>query len=116
LVERGTEIFQWFFHTRTVCSMHGQEGGSAGDIDDEFAHRAMDNFDAFILGRNMFSPVRGPWLDDSWKGWWESQFRAGRSRFGGCPTRDLIDSLLGGWMRRRHIGQKPLYRQLETLG
>jgi len=50
--------------------MHGQEGGSAGDIDDEFAHRAMDNFGAFILGRNMFGPVRGPWLDDSWKGWW----------------------------------------------
>ena len=40
--------------------MHGQEGGSAGDIDDEFAHRAMDNFGAFILGRNMFSPVRVP--------------------------------------------------------
>jgi dihydrofolate reductase len=70
LGKRGTEIFQWFFHTRTFCSMHGQEGGSAGDIDDEFAHRAMDNFAAFILGRNMFSPVRGPWLDDSWKGWW----------------------------------------------
>src|SRR6202021_1043069 len=50
--------------------MLGQEGGSVGDIDDEFAHRAMDNFGAFILGRNMFGPVRGPWLDDSWKGWW----------------------------------------------
>jgi dihydrofolate reductase len=70
LGKRGTEIFQWFFHTRTFCSMHGQEGGSVGDIDDEMAHRAMDNFGAFILGRNMFGPVRGPWLDDSWKGWW----------------------------------------------
>jgi dihydrofolate reductase len=70
LGKRGTEIFQWFFHTRTFCSMHGQEGGSADDIDDEFAHRAMDNFGAFILGRNMFGPVRGPWLDNSWKGWW----------------------------------------------
>jgi len=50
--------------------MTGQEGGSVGDIDDEFAYRAMDNFGAFILGRNMFGPVRGPWLDDSWKGWW----------------------------------------------
>jgi dihydrofolate reductase len=70
LGKRGTETFQWFFHTRTFCSMHGHEGGSAGDIDDEFAHRAMDNFGAFILGRNMFSPVRGPWRDDSWKGWW----------------------------------------------
>jgi hypothetical protein len=67
LGKRGTEILQWFFHTRTFWSVHGQEGGSAGDIDDD--HRAMDNFGAFILGRNMFSPVRGPWLDDSWKGW-----------------------------------------------
>jgi hypothetical protein len=51
--------------------MRGQEGGgSVGDIDDKFAHQAMDNFGAFILGRNIFGPVRGPWLDDSWKGWW----------------------------------------------
>ena len=70
LGKRGTEIFQWFFHTRTFCSMIGQEGGSVGDIDDEFARRAMDNFGAFVLGRNMFGPVRGPWPDDSWKGWW----------------------------------------------
>jgi dihydrofolate reductase len=70
LGKRGTEIFQWFFHTRTFCSMLGKEGGSVGDIDDEFAHRAMDNFGAFVLGRNMFGPVRGPWPDDSWKGWW----------------------------------------------
>jgi dihydrofolate reductase len=50
--------------------MLGQEGGSVGDIDDQFAHRAMDNFGAFILGRNMFGPVRGAWPDKSWKGWW----------------------------------------------
>ena len=70
LGKRGTEIFQWIFHTRYFQAMRGQEGGSAGDIDDEFAHQAMDNFGAFILGRNMFGPVRGPWLDESWKGWW----------------------------------------------
>jgi dihydrofolate reductase len=70
LGKRGTELFQWFFHTRTFCSMLGQEGGSVGDIDDEMAQRAMDNFGAFILGRNMFGPVRGKWVDDSWKGWW----------------------------------------------
>jgi dihydrofolate reductase len=50
--------------------MVGREGGTTGDLDDVFAQRAMDNFGAFILGRNMFGPVRGPWLDDSWKGWW----------------------------------------------
>jgi len=69
LGKRGPEIFQWFFHTRTFRAMHGKPDGST-DVDDEFAHRAMDNFGAFILGRNMFGPVRGPWPDDSWKGWW----------------------------------------------
>jgi dihydrofolate reductase len=69
LGKRGTEIFQWFFHTKTFCAMHGQEGGSI-DVDDEFARRSMENFGAFILGRNMFGPVRGPWPDSSWKGWW----------------------------------------------
>jgi dihydrofolate reductase len=69
LGKRGTEIFQWFFPTKSFCAMHGKEGGSTG-VDDEFARRAMANFGAFILGRNMFGPVRGPWLDDSWKGWW----------------------------------------------
>jgi dihydrofolate reductase len=69
LGKRGTEIFQWLFHTKTFSSMHGRDGGSAGDLDDQFAHRAMD-FGAFILGRNMFGPVRGPWPDESWKGWW----------------------------------------------
>jgi dihydrofolate reductase len=69
LGKRGQEIFQWFFHTRSFCAMHGQEGGLV-DEDDVFARRAMENFGAFILGRNMFGPVRGPWPDDSWKGWW----------------------------------------------
>jgi dihydrofolate reductase len=70
LGKRGADLFQWFFHTRTFRSMVGKEGGSVGDIDDLFASRAMENFGAFILGRNMFGPVRGPWPDDSWKGWW----------------------------------------------
>src|SRR4051812_29501466 len=70
LGKRGKEIFQWFFHTKSFCSIHGQEGGTTGDVDDQFAHRAMDNFGAFILGRNMFGPVRGPWPDGSWRGWW----------------------------------------------
>lgn len=72
LGKRGTEIFQWFFHTKTFRSMHDQEGGTIGGVDDEFAHSAMDNFGAFILGRNMFGPIRGPWPDDLWKGWWGS--------------------------------------------
>jgi dihydrofolate reductase len=69
LGKRGPEIFQWFFHTRTFRSMLGKEGGST-DVDDGFARQSMENFGAFILGRNMFGPVRGPWQDNSWKGWW----------------------------------------------
>ena len=69
LGKRGPEIFQWFFHTKTFCAMQGKEGGSI-DADDGFARRAMENFGAFILGRNMFGPVRGPWRDNLWQGWW----------------------------------------------
>jgi dihydrofolate reductase len=69
LGKRGPEIFQWFFHTKTFCAMHGREGGSV-DVDDKYARRAMENFGAFILGRNMFGPVRGSWQDGSWRGWW----------------------------------------------
>ena len=66
---RGPELFEWFFQTRTFRQMHGQDGGSTG-IDDEWARRGMENVGAWILGRNMFGPVRGPWPDDTWKGWW----------------------------------------------
>ena len=66
---RGPELFEWFFATRTWREMHGHEGGSTG-VDDNWARRGMENVGAWILGRNMFGPVRGPWLDDSWKGWW----------------------------------------------
>ena len=70
LGKRGPEMFQWFFHTDTFCSMVGRKEGTKGGVDDGFAQRAMENFGAFILGRNMFGPVRGPWPDGSWKGWW----------------------------------------------
>jgi dihydrofolate reductase len=69
LGKRGPEIFQWFFHTKTFQSMHGGEGGDT-DTDDAFAQRAFVNVGAYILGRNMFGPIRGPWLNDDWKGWW----------------------------------------------
>jgi dihydrofolate reductase len=65
----GPEIFQWFFPTRTFRQMQGKDDGETG-VDDSFARRAMDGFGAFILGRNMFGPVRGDWPDQSWKGWW----------------------------------------------
>jgi dihydrofolate reductase len=65
----GPELFDWFFHTRTWQRMHGNEGGETG-VDDEITAKGFAGIGAWILGRNMFGPVRGPWPDDSWKGWW----------------------------------------------
>lgn len=69
LGKNGPELFQWFFPTQTFRAMQGQSDGDTGQ-DNEFARRSMDGFGAFILGRNMFGPVRGPWPNDDWKGWW----------------------------------------------
>lgn len=65
----GTALLEWFFPTRTFRLMLGQEGGTTG-ADDEFAARGFDNIGAWIIGRNMFGPIRGTWPDDTWKGWW----------------------------------------------
>lgn len=65
----GLKLHDWAFATRTFRLMHGGEGGGTG-VDDELAARSFENVGAWILGRNMFGPVRGPWPDDSWKGWW----------------------------------------------
>lgn len=65
----GPSLMAWVFPTRTFKLMHGDGGGETG-IDDDFAARGFANVGAWILGRNMFGPVRGPWPDDSWKGWW----------------------------------------------
>jgi len=66
---RGLELHAWFFQTEVFKKMHGQSGGSRG-TDNEIAAQSFENVGAWILGRNMFGPVRGPWKDDSWKGWW----------------------------------------------
>lgn len=65
----GTALHGWAWGTRTIRAMFGQEGGSTG-IDDDFAARGFANIGAWILGRHMFGPVRGPWPDESWRGWW----------------------------------------------
>jgi dihydrofolate reductase len=69
LGKRGQELHRWFFGTRFFRTMTGQSGGSDG-VDQDFAHRSMEGFGAFILGRNMFGPIRGLWPDERWKGWW----------------------------------------------
>ena len=66
----GAELMEWFFPTQVFQRMHGgQQAGEMG-VDNQMAERAFDNIGAWILGRNMFGPVRGPWPDDNWKGWW----------------------------------------------
>jgi dihydrofolate reductase len=65
----GTELHEWLFGTRTFKQVHGKDGGSTG-VDDDFAAKGFANVGAWILGRNMFGPIRGEWPDDNWKGWW----------------------------------------------
>lgn len=65
----GLEMMAWMLETRTWKQMHGLDGGETG-VDDQMAERSMTGFGAWILGRNMFGPIRGPWPDESWKGWW----------------------------------------------
>jgi len=65
----GTEMMEWFFPTKTFIEQHGGDGGETG-IDDDFAAKSMTGNGAWILGRNMFGPIRGPWPDESWRGWW----------------------------------------------
>jgi len=66
---RGTELHEWLFHTGAFKKMTGQEGGSRG-VDNDFAVQSFENVGAWILGRNMFGPIRGDWPDDTWRGWW----------------------------------------------
>ena len=65
----GEALHDWLVTTRSFQQMSGNEGGTTG-VDDEFVARGFDNIGAWILGRNMFGPIRGPWPDGSWKGWW----------------------------------------------
>ena len=65
----GEELHKWMIGTRTFHEMVGKDGGTT-DVDDRFTVRSFDNLGAWILGRNMFGPIRGEWPDENWKGWW----------------------------------------------
>jgi dihydrofolate reductase len=66
----GMALHEWFFPTRTFQQVVlGKDGGTTG-VDNDFAARGMAGLGAWILGRNMFGPIRGEWPDDQWKGWW----------------------------------------------
>ena len=66
----GRALLDWFTLTRTFRRVHGLEGGDETGVDEEFAARGFRNIGSWILGRNMFGPVRGPWPDFNWRGWW----------------------------------------------
>ena len=77
LGERGQSLHEWVFGTPTFQAMHGdfaehlkRDKVADGDVDETFAARSFENLGAWIMGRNMFTPERGPWRDPSWKGWW----------------------------------------------
>jgi dihydrofolate reductase len=65
----GLEMMQWMFPTRMFQKMYGKGEGETG-VDNSMAEAGFENLGAWILGRNMFGPVRGPWPDESWRGWW----------------------------------------------
>lgn len=73
----GMALHEWVFGTRTFRKLAAEFAGhllegevGREDVDDAFAARGFENVGAWILGRNMFGPMRGPWIDDGWKGWW----------------------------------------------
>jgi dihydrofolate reductase len=69
---RGEELHTWIFPTKMFQQMGRKDGGTEG-VDNDIAQRSMENIGAWIMGRNMFGPVRGPWPNDEWKGWWGSE-------------------------------------------
>jgi len=66
---RGEELHTWIVTTKMFHRLTGKEGGTEG-VDNDFAEKSMENIGAWIMGRNMFGPIRGPWPDNEWKGWW----------------------------------------------
>jgi len=70
LGRNGAELHGWFLTTRPFQSMHGPSAQGTTGLDDDFARRGAENLGAWIMGRNMFGPVRGPWPDERWRGWW----------------------------------------------
>ncbi|MGV8085477.1 MAG: dihydrofolate reductase family protein [Candidatus Bilamarchaeum sp.] len=70
LGKRGPELHNWFYPTKTFQkNVLGKVGGAEG-VDNSLAEKSFENIGAWIIGRNMFGPVRGEWKDNNWKGWW----------------------------------------------
>lgn len=105
---RGPEIMEWVFPTRFFQRMHGDPQGEGGEtgIDNEMAERSFAGVGAWILGRNMFGPVRGPWPDDSWEGWWGDE-----PLFAG-----LDPSALGCECEKRVTGERATHMNVYLAG
>jgi dihydrofolate reductase len=102
----GSEgLHEWAFETRSGRRVHGMEGGEAG-LDDEFMARGQDGIGAAIMGRNMFGPIRGPWADDEWSGWWGDDPPFHHPVFRAHPPRPSVAHDAGrndvSFRRRRH--------------
>jgi dihydrofolate reductase len=65
----GEQLHEWAWATKSMRTLHAMEGGEEG-VDDRWARRALEDIGATIIGRNMFGPIRGPWRDEEWRGWW----------------------------------------------
>ena len=83
----GLALHEWVVGTRTFSEMHGGEGGTTG-VDDDFAVRGVTGIGAWIMGRNMFGPIRGPWPDDTWRGWWVRSLPTTRRCSSSPPTHE----------------------------
>ena len=104
---RSCRSSAWFFGTRFFQAMFGKSGGAEG-VDDDYGRRSMEGFGAFILGRNMFGPVRGPWLDENWKGWWgeEPPYHAADLRADAPSARSDRDGRRHGSLHLRDRGDR----------
>jgi dihydrofolate reductase len=109
----GPELMEWFFPTRTWRTMNGHADGETG-VDERAAHEGFQGVGAWILGRNMFGPIRGPWPDESWRGWWGEEppyhvpvfvlthhARAPLRMAGGTEFRFVTDGIESAWDQAR---------------
>jgi dihydrofolate reductase len=69
LGEGGEALHEWAYKLRSFSEMHGREGGEV-NVSDEILREAAEGTGAVVMGRNMFGPIRGPWTEPLWNGWW----------------------------------------------
>jgi dihydrofolate reductase len=101
---RGPELHAWLMQTELFKKMQGESGGTKG-IDNDFAAQSFENVGAWILGRNMFGPVRGAWKGDSWNGWWGDNPPYHTPPYSCSP---ITRALLSRWKAAPHSTSSPM--------